>query len=91
MSDFAWIIGTVVSAGVLILALFMFASFKKEQFKNERLQKEKEVKDFDKRVIDLTTLKQDDPKLKDFKPKKTSELDLFCKNNIDGKPSCYRQ
>lgn len=86
MSNYIIILGVII---IIIVSIFLFISFKKEEFKNEKL--EKKIKDFDKEVIDLNTLKQDKPKIKDFKPTKTSELDLFCKNNIDGTSSCYRQ
>lgn len=59
----------------------------KENFKN----KVSEIKDFDKNVIELDKVKEDKSNLKDFKPKKTSKLDLFCKQNINEEPTCYRQ
>lgn len=75
---------------VLIVILKKIISYLlKEKFDNKDKIK---VKDFDKNVIELDTLKYDNPKIKDFVPKKTSELELFCKQDIDStKMTCYKQ
>lgn len=76
---------------ILILLITKFLPYLfKEKFESEK--KDNSVKDFDKNVIELQKVKYDEPKIKDFKPTKTSELKLFCKQNLDSSnPSCYQQ
>lgn len=73
---------------IIILIINILPYISKENFNNE---KKETIKDFDNSVIELGKLKNDKPKIKDYKPTKTSELKLFCNQNIDKSLSCYDQ
>lgn len=74
---------------ILIIYILLLPYISKEKF---NIKKNEDIKDFDKNVIELEKLKYDIPKIKDFIPKKTSELKLFCKQDLDtSKISCYEQ
>lgn len=79
----------IILFAIIVLITYVLPYILKEKFNSE---KKSEVNDFDKQVIQLDKLKNDDPKIKDFKPKKTSELKLFCNQGADAsKLSCYQQ
>lgn len=74
---------------VLILNLiFFFKSMPKENFEQS---KDTDVKFFDKQVIELDKLREDNANIDNFKPIKESDLKLFCKQNKNEEPTCYRQ
>lgn len=83
----------ILATPLFIFAFIMLLSFAVPRiFKESFINKKINIKDFDKNVLQLDKLKNDDPKLKDFKPKKTSELKLFCNQGADAsKLNCYQQ
>lgn len=88
IGDFAVLIISCV--GLFYLSMLAKDYYFKEKFGAKN--KNGSVQDFDKNVIQLDKLKNDEPKIKDFKLKKTSELKLFCNQGVDAsKLSCYQQ
>lgn len=73
---------------IIILIINILPYISKENFNNE---KKETIKDFDKSVIELGKVKNDNPKIKDYKPTKTSDIKIFCLQNIDKSLSCYDQ
>lgn len=83
------LIGTISLFTFIMFITWSLPYIFAEKFKND---KKTEIKDFDKNVIKLEKLKYDKPKIKNFKPKKTSELKLFCSQGVNAsKLSCYQQ
>lgn len=83
----------LIASPLILFVIIMIISFVLPYILKEKFKSEKKdiVKDFDKNVIELDKLKNDEPKIKDFKPKKTSELKLFCNQDVESKLNCYRQ
>lgn len=84
----------LIASPIILIAIIMLISFVLPYILKENFETEKkgDIKDFDKNVLQLDKLKFDDPKIKDFKPKKTSELKLFCNQGADAsKLNCYQQ
>lgn len=79
----------IIFITIIIIITYILPFIIKENFESKE---KKEIKDFDKNVIELHKVKEDKAKIKDFKPKKTSELKLFCNQSADpSKLSCYHQ
>ena len=74
---------------IITLITYILPYILKENFKSKNKEN---INDFDKNILQLDKLKYDKPKIKDFKPKKISELKILCTQSIDpSKISCYQQ
>lgn len=77
-----------LSVVLILILIFFFKSSPKENFEQS---KDTDIKFFDKQVIELDKLREDNANIDNFKPIKESDLKLFCKQNKNEEPTCYRQ